>query len=117
MLTVTKRMQKPVVPESMVLAQCMQYLYLKKIFAWRNNTGAAKTEDGRYVRFGLPGASDIIGIMPDVRFLAVECKRSDGGRLSPQQKVFLDKIKEAGGVAVVAASLDDLREAIEKNER
>lgn len=112
MLAITKRMKNPVVPESMVLAQCMQYLYLKKIFCWRNNTGAAKTEDGRYVRFGLPGASDIIGIMPDGRFLAVECKRSSGGRLSPQQKKFLEKIKESGGVAVVATSLEDLMEAI-----
>ena len=109
-------MKRLVVPESAVLSQCMAYLHVRRIFCWRNNTGAAKTEDGRYVRFGLPGASDIIGIMPDGRFLAVECKRSVGGRLSPQQKVFLERIKEAGGVAVVAASLDDLREAIEKNE-
>ena len=105
-------MKKLVIPESAVLQQCLAYLHVRGIFAWRNNIGAAKTEDGRFVRFGIPGASDIIGVLPGGRFLAVECKRSTGGRVSDQQKAFLEKIKNAGGLAVIATSLEDLMEAI-----
>ena len=109
----TKRtMKKLVIPESAVLSQCLAWLHVRGIFAWRNNIGAAKTEDGRFVRFGIPGASDIIGVLPGGRFLAVECKRSTGGRVSDQQKAFLEKIEKAGGLAVIATSLEDLMEAI-----
>lgn len=105
-------MKKLVVPESAVLGQCLAYLHIKGIFAWRNNTGAAKTDDGRFVRFGLPGASDIIGVLPGGKFLAVECKRSSGGRVSEQQKAFLEKVKSAGGVAIIAKSVEDLMEVV-----
>jgi len=109
-------MKKLIVPESEVLRQCIAYLYARRIFAWRNNTGAAKTEDGRFVRFGLPGASDILGILPGGKFLAVECKRSSGGKVSPQQQAFLDRIKKEGGVAIIATSVEDLIRRLENEQ-
>lgn len=97
--------------ENIVLQQCLIYLNCRGIFAFRNNTGALKIGK-RFVRFGYPGSSDIIGILPDGRFLAVECKRENGGILSGKQVEFLSRIKENGGVALVVHSLNDLEKNI-----
>tara|TARA_Y100000310_G_scaffold15089_1_gene15102 strand:+ start:861 stop:1262 length:402 start_codon:yes stop_codon:yes gene_type:complete len=61
------------------------------------------------------GSSDLIGwttvvitadmVGADVAvFTAIECKRSKGGRTSTDQKRFISRVKEAGGIAGVAAS-------------
>lgn len=97
--------------ESVVLKQCLDYLKLKGIYCWRNNTGACKSGN-RYIRYGFIGSSDILGILPDGRFLAVECKRTKGGRVSEAQHEFLSKIASNGGVAIVAKSVDDLITAL-----
>lgn len=99
--------------ENIVLSQCLEYLKMCGFFVFRNNTGAFKT-GRRFVRFGFPGSSDILGILPDGRFLAVECKREKGGRLSDLQKEFLSKIKDNGGVALCVHSLEELQEYMRK---
>tara|TARA_R110002051_G_scaffold178040_1_gene247849 strand:+ start:7308 stop:7646 length:339 start_codon:yes stop_codon:yes gene_type:complete len=73
---------------------------------WRNNTGAIRL-DKRFIRFGAVGSSDILGVMSDGRFLAIEVK-SAKGKLTKHQKVFLDGIRDAGGVAFVARSIEDV---------
>lgn len=93
--------------ENVVLKQCLEYLKLNGIFVWRNNTGSVKIEN-RYVHFGLVGSSDILGILPNGQFLAVECKREKGGRLSDKQIEFINKINENGGFAICVNSLYDL---------
>ena len=52
------------------------------------------------------GGSDIIGIAPDGRFLAVEVKTARG-RVSPEQQRFIDAVNKAGGIAGVARSVQD----------
>ena len=102
-------------PESAVVKACLQYLVLKHVMAWRNNTGVARPSraDGStgFLRFGAVGSSDIIGIMPDGRFLAVECK-AKGGKLSEPQRFFLADIRKHGGVAIVVYSVDNLAVAL-----
>ena len=97
-------------PEGLVVQACLEYLHLHKIMSWRNNTGAVKYKNakgaGRFLRFGYVGSSDIIGILPDGRFLAVECKAST--KLSEAQRYFLADIRKNGGVAVVAHSVEDV---------
>ena len=101
--------------ENSVLSSCLEYLQLKQIFCWRNNTGAVKI--GRsFIRYGFVGSSDIIGILPDGRFLAVECKRENGGVLSEQQKIFLKKIQENKGIACVVHSVKELMEVIKQEK-
>lgn len=82
----------------------------------RNNVGAMKTADGRFVRFGVcnPGGSDLIGwrsvkITADMvgktvaQFVAIECK-SATGKVSDDQMRFIAAVKKAGGVAGVTRS-------------
>lgn len=99
------------VPENVVLRDCLAYLQLNGIYCWRNNTGATKTAHG-FVRYGKVGSSDILGILPDGRFLAVECKREKGGVVSEKQKEFLSMIEVNHGVALVVNSIEDLQEKI-----
>lgn len=57
------------------------------------------------------GVSDIIGIAPNGRFIAIEVKRK-GGELSLEQSVFLDEIRKNNGVALLAYSMEDVREEL-----
>ena len=95
-------------PESHVLAGCLRYLQARGIFHWRNNTGAVQIAPGRFMRFGRKGSSDILGVLPDGRFLAVECKAPDGGRLSPEQKQFLADVRKLGALAAVVRGWREL---------
>lgn len=98
------------VKESAVLKSCLQWLAAKKIYAWRNNSGAHKTEHGAYVRYGLKGSSDIIAITPQGRFVGIECK-APGKNLRPEQVAFRNEIVRNRGVFILAHSIDDLEAA------
>jgi hypothetical protein len=101
-------------PESAVLAGCLRYLEKAGIYHWRNSTGAVRIAPGRFIRFGKVGSSDIEGILPGGRFLAVEVKAARG-RLSPEQRQFLAEVQSLGGLAVTVRGwrelADMLREA------
>jgi len=82
---------------------------------WRNNTAGAwigrtihqsgaqvTLADAVMIRFGLcVGSSDIIGIAPDGRFLAVEVKTATG-RPSKEQLTFINHVRAHGGIAGIA---------------
>lgn len=85
--------------ESQTLAYCLKALALAKIYHWRNNTGSFAA-GSRYIECGLKGSADILGLLPDGRFLAIECK-SERGLLSEAQKLFRSKIQGNNGVYVV----------------
>jgi hypothetical protein len=107
-------------PEKAVVKECLEYLNFMGIYAYRNNTGASEYQDKRtgkkrFVRYGKPGASDIIGIMPGGRFIAVECKAAKG-RLSEAQHEFLCQVERMGGLAIVARSVEDITKALKHNK-
>ena len=97
-------------PENKVVQACLRWLKDRNIFAWRNNTGTAWIGD-RPIRYGLVGSADILGLLPDGRFLAVECK-SEKGRQSDTQKTFEENITTNKGVYVLAYSAADLEERL-----
>ena len=79
---------------------------------FRNNNGALKDSSGRLVKYGLgSGTSDFIGwtlktITQDMVgksvaiFTAIEVKASDG-KLTTDQKKFIDLVKKNNGIAKV----------------
>lgn len=94
--------------ESDVLKACLDYLKYRGFFIWRQNQGAIPTADGGFRRFaGLRGVSDILGVLPAGRFLAVEVKRP-GGKKSPEQDAFLSRVAELGGFASCVSSVEEL---------
>jgi hypothetical protein len=98
-------------PENRVKAEVLKYLKLRRIKAWSNPSGAVRIRPGKFMSFGLKGSSDILGILPGGRFLAVEVK-APGGRLSPEQQEFLEDVKTLGGMAIVAKSYRDIETAL-----
>ncbi len=106
--------------ESDVQRACLDWLAAWGAFPVRVNSGGL-TVGKRYVRFnGEPGCSDVLCVLPGGRFLALELKRPlpPGGRdrTSPrrraEQQSFRARVVRAGGLAVVATSLDELRRAL-----
>jgi hypothetical protein len=100
---------------------------------WRNNIGACKSADGRFIRFGLANDSaqvnqliksaDLIGIRrilvsPDMigryvgQFVSIECKRADwvyrGTDREEAQQRWAATITAMGGDARFCRSEDDL---------
>ncbi len=99
-------------PEAAALIEVLKALRASPLVAWaeRQNTGAAKVGN-RFIRFGWPGCSDVIGQLRDGRFLAVECK-APKGRASLEQTVFLERVRSGGGVAFIARNCRDVFAAL-----
>jgi hypothetical protein len=77
---------------------------------WRQNTEAFAIGEGqnrRFVRFGPKGSPDIHGYLKDSRALFVEVKRPSG-RVSDDQKAFIERAVGHGAVAFVARSVSDV---------
>ena len=98
-------------PEGCIKTAILRYLERRGFFAWGNATGCVRVAPDRWIHFGKKGSADIIGILPDGKFLAVECK-APAGRLAPEQKAFLEKVRGLGGVGIVARSGRELDEAL-----
>lgn len=101
--------------EAPVLRAVLDYLAIRRIFAWRNNSGGTflPGAGGRrqFVRFGAKGSSDVFAILPGGRFLAIECKRP-GGKLTLAQEEWLESVRRSGGLAWVIDDVQRLRELL-----
>ncbi len=95
--------------ETHLVQQVIQYLNFKGHFVHRNNTGATRAgkHNERFIRFGYPGSSDVIGCSKDGKIIAVECKVARN-KLSPLQEAYLEEIRRRGGIAIVAYDLSDV---------
>ena len=104
------------------------FKYDRNIYMWRNNTGATKIDDKRFIRFGVPGAADIIGIVKHFRckfcnasqdgiFLAIEVKGTNG-KLTDKQTEWLNEVGNYNGISLVLTPVENdpigLRERIEQ---
>lgn len=85
---------------------CEDYLTLKRIFFYRNNSGALKTAHGSFVRFGAKGSPDIVAVV-DGQYTGIECKMGSG-RQSPDQKAFQAELENAGGRYLLVRDVNDL---------
>ena len=89
--------------EKAIENQILAYLKLKGFYVWKNESqGTYDVKIGTYRRKNGPGrllgTSDILGVMPNGRFMAIEVK-SATGRLSDYQKDFLEQVTMRGGLA------------------
>ena len=95
------------IPESVVIGEVKAIIKATGIKLQRINTGCFVIGTGRNRRFiktADAGTCDFEGYDNIGRFVAIECKRPSGGRLSSAQKERIDDINEKGGVAFVAHS-------------
>jgi hypothetical protein len=101
-------------PESAALIEVLKALKAHPAVVWceRMNSGAAKVGN-RFIRFGFKGCPDVLGQLRDGRLLGVEVK-SPTGKLRPEQSVFLERVRGAGGVAFMARDLRDVHRELNK---
>lgn len=94
--------------ESDLKRDIVAFLELNKIFCWKNHTSGIRgrklgNNDGK-------GSADILGIYHG-KFLAIEVKLP-GGRVSVEQRLFLQLVKDHGGIAILAKSLEDVQRGL-----
>ena len=111
-------------PEGAILDAILGYLQAERVTAFRINTGAVKLEN-RFVRFGVPGFSDILAI-PTVRgqFKGFACSwtepwfleiKTEKGRQSVEQKSFERQVKDAGAQYFVVRSIEEMEAILRKH--
>lgn len=102
--------------EAAALLEVLQALRAHPAVAWceRMNSAAVRI-GGRFVRFGWPGCPDVLGQLTDGRLMGCEVK-GPTGRLRPAQVVFLERIRAAGGVALMARDCRDVRRELQALE-
>ena len=99
--------------ESELQKSILQYLALKRIFHYRNNSGAFVGEykgKSRFVQFGAVGSPDIVCVIRG-RYVGIEVK-APMGKQSQSQVNFRENLEAAGGRYILAKSLDDVVMAI-----
>lgn len=108
--------------EANLQAQVRLHAAQMGVYLWRNNSGVLLDARGVPVRFGLGNesarlnkalkSSDLIGIAPGGRFVAIECKAAGwiGVRNEREraQEAFIDLVRRCGGVAGFVSNMEDL---------
>lgn len=94
----------------------LDWLAYQKGQYWRQNTGAMPVESNgkkRFIRFGVKGVADILGINDKGQFVAIEVKKKPN-KPSQEQETFIQMVNYWGGIGIVAYSLDDVIKAFSK---
>lgn len=117
--------EKYIPSEKEVEKEIITALRLRGIYCWKNQSvGVFDPRRKVYLRPSvnhINGVSDILGILPDGRFLAIEVKkpvknpRSEESlrKLATEDQLrFIDEINKKGGLAFVADRLDVVLEKI-----
>jgi hypothetical protein len=92
--------------------QAMRVLDLKGFHVWRQNNGGVYDPVKKIFRKGssTPGISDILGFNRKTGII-VACEIKAGrDKISPDQEVFLNSVKRAGGHAIIIRTVDDITE-------
>ena len=88
--------------EKDIVESIKRYLQAKQdLFFWKEHGG----------QFGTAGIPDII-VCYKGKFIAFECKRP-GGRPTLLQKITMNKIERAKGIAKLVTSVEEVKEIIE----
>lgn len=112
------KVQNNIIPESYIEAQIFAYLKGNGIFVWKVDSVGIYDPKRKIFRTNsnpnrIKGVSDIIGVLPGGRILAIEVKNKRGV-VSPEQKSFVANVVAHGGLAMIARSVEDVREQIVK---
>ena len=105
---------KPVVPcpdilEKGVVEACIKWLRRHRIFCNRHDVGGGYLGAGTaYATYGIQGAGDIIGLLPDGTHFELECKRGKGGSLSSGQQKRMKDIRNNNGIYLIIHGIPEL---------
>ena len=95
--------------ESLAQKAILDWLAWKKIFHYRNNSGAFVSEyNGKrsFTKFGALGSPDIICVV-NGRYIGLEVK-APKGKQNENQKKFQKELEKAGGIYILIHDVDEL---------
>jgi penicillin-binding protein-related factor A (putative recombinase) len=103
-------------PETQLVKDIRDYLHYRGAVTTRVNSGltvlgSEKENNKRVIRNAEAGTADIIGCYQG-RYFAIEAKIKPN-KPTPDQERFLESVREAGGLALVAYGLDDIDRAFD----
>ena len=94
--------------EAQIQKVILQWLSLQKgTFSFRTNNIGVPMQNGGFRPSPVKGLHDIL-CCKNGRFIALEVK-APGGKLSKNQKRFLESVESSGGVAAVVTSLEEVQ--------
>ena len=109
--------------ETNLQKEILKYLGYNGIMAWRNNTTGVYDPYKKIFRLNpaiRKGIPDILGVLPCIinlrkygLALGVECKK-EGNKMSEHQKNFRKEFEQAGGIFILAYSLNDVEKELSK---
>ncbi len=115
-------------PERWAENEILAYLTSLKIRCWKNESqGTFDAKRGVFRSnknpYKMKGVSDILGILPDGRMLAIEVKRPKrvslagkvldyGGKPTLEQIAFIQMINQSKGIAFIASSCEEARDQL-----
>lgn len=103
-------------PERAVQKAIVAFLRARNCLVAVTDAGAAYRA-GAFFGDAIPaGWPDITGLLPDGRFIGVECK-APGGRQSPAQRAMEQEIRRRDGIYVLARGVEDVQEALGHADR
>jgi hypothetical protein len=95
----------------------LDFLRVNGAWAIRVNSGGKQVENEKgqrhFIRMAPAGTPDILACWPGGLFMGIEVKLP-GNTATPIQQATLQIIRDAGGLAVVAYSVEDVREAFKE---
>lgn len=106
------------VPEKIVIQQVKEIIEITGIKLQRINTGCfaiGSKNNRRYIKTANAGTCDFEGYDKFGRFVAIECKRPVGGKISPAQKERIDDINSKGGIAFIVHSGNEALALLQAN--
>ena len=99
------------IAEHAILKSITDWFVARRLFHWRNYNGPVFIANGRRRTNPNKGIPDLMAVTPSGRLVAVEVKTKTG-RLSDEQKVWIDALAGSGAIAFVATSIDDVIERL-----
>lgn len=100
--------------EHQIQSQILDWLKVKRYFHWRNNSGGfGGQHNGKrwFVKFGKPGSPDIF-VIRGGKIIGIEVKANSNYQ-SQSQYEFETEFKAAGGVYLLAYSLQDVTRVLD----
>lgn len=109
-----------VLSEQEIQNSIIEYLWFHNIMAWRNNTTGVYDPTtkvfrrlGKYERKGVP---DILGILPNGKFLGIEVKKNEKSKVSKEQALFIEDASANFAVCFRAWSVEGVDKVLRNLE-
>lgn len=100
--------KRPVVPyERDILAGAIKALrYDRRVYDVRRQNSGVFQDGDRFIRVGMPGLLDVVGMLVGGRYFEIEAKRP-GEKPDPRQEKRIEFIRAGGGISGYFTSIEE----------